>query len=144
MGWLGIGVVTVRSHSVSATVAVFQAGDGDDVAGFGALHRHPRQAAEGQQLGDAGLLDDFAVAVQRLDVAVDGDDAGFDAAGQDAAQEIVGLQGGDQHLEGMLVARQLLRLGRRHIFDDAAGTAATDPCARLPARSTAQPLRPEA
>ena len=33
---------------------VLQPGDGDDVAGFGALHRHARQAAEGQQLGDAG------------------------------------------------------------------------------------------
>ena len=135
IGWAGIGSSTVRSHSVSATVAVFQPGDGDDVAGFGALHRHARQAAEGQQLGDAGLLDHLAVAVQRLDVAVDGDDAGFDAAGQDAAQEVVGLQRGDQHLEGMLVARQRLRLGRRHVFDDALEQRRRDPCARLPAHS---------
>ena len=57
-------------------------------------------------------LDHLAVAIQRLDLAVDGDGAGFDAAGQDAAQEIVGLQRGHQHLEGMLVAGQRLRLGR--------------------------------
>ena len=57
--------------------------------------------------------------VQRLDLAVDGDGARFNAAGQDAAQEIVGFQRGHQHLEGMLVARQRLRLGRRHVFDDA-------------------------
>ena len=90
---------------------VLQAGDGDDVAGFGALDRHARQAAERQQLGDAGALDDLAVAVQRLDLAVDGDGAGFDAAGEDAAEIIVGFQRRHQHLERDVVARQRDRLG---------------------------------
>ena len=96
----------------------FQTGNGDDVARLGALHRHPRQAAKRQQLGDAGLFDDLAVAVQHLDVAVGGDDAGFDAARQHPPQIIVGFQSGDQHLEGMLIAGQLLRLGRRHVIHD--------------------------
>ena len=98
---------TPTSHSVSATVASSQAGDGDDVAGFGALHRHARQAAEGQQLGDAGASRRpcrraFSALMWRLVVM----DARFDAAGQDAAEIIVGLQRRHQHLEGMLVARQ--------------------------------------
>ena len=97
----------------------FQARDGDQVAGFHTLHRHASEAPKGQQLGDAGLFDDLAVAAQRLDVAAHGDDARFNAAGENTAQERVGFQGGDQHLEGMFVAGQFLRLGRRHVFDNA-------------------------
>ena len=57
IGLAGIGVSTSMSHSVSATVAFVRPGDGDDVAGFGALDRHAREAAEGQQLGRARALD---------------------------------------------------------------------------------------
>ena len=88
MGLAGIGVFHRQIAQRVGDGGLLQARNGDDVAGFGALHRHARQAAEGQQLGDAGALDDLAVAVQRLDLAVDGDGAGFDAAGQNAAQEM--------------------------------------------------------
>ena len=50
--------------------------DGDDVAGFGARHRHARQPAEREQLGHARALDLLAVIVQHLDDAVDGHRAG--------------------------------------------------------------------
>ena len=106
IGCAGIGVFDGQVAQRVGDGCVLQAGNGDDVAGFGALHRHARKAAEGQQLGDAGALDHLAVAVQRLDLAVGGDGAGFDAARQDAAEIIVGLQRRHQHLEGMLVARQ--------------------------------------
>ena len=54
MGLAGIGFF---HHQIAKRVGnrgILQTGDGDDVARFGALHRHARQAAEGQQLGDAG------------------------------------------------------------------------------------------
>ena len=41
-----------------------QAGNGDDVARFGALDRHARETAERKQLGRAGALDDLAVAAK--------------------------------------------------------------------------------
>ena len=88
-GSIGCGVDRLFDREVAQRVGDgggLQARDGDDVAGFGALHRHARQAAEGQQLGGARAFDDLAVAVQRLDLAVDGDGAGFDAAGQHAAE----------------------------------------------------------
>ena len=47
---------------VSATVPLVQAGDGDDVAGFGLLERRALEAAEGEHLGDAAALDQLAVA----------------------------------------------------------------------------------
>ena len=43
-----------------------EAGDGDDVAGLGFVDRQALEAAEGEHLGDAALLDDLAVARQRL------------------------------------------------------------------------------
>ena len=53
---------TAGSQSVSATVALVKPGDGDDVAGLGLVDRLPLEAAEGQHLGDAALLDQLAVA----------------------------------------------------------------------------------
>ena len=44
-----------------------QPGDGDDVAGLGLLDGGALEAAEGQHLGDAALLDQLAVAVEHLD-----------------------------------------------------------------------------
>ena len=41
--------------------ALRQPGDGDDVAGLGLLDRLALDAAEGEDLGDAALLDDVAV-----------------------------------------------------------------------------------
>ena len=62
IGWARNGVSTAGSHSVSATVACGDAGDGDDVAGLGELDAGALQAAEGQHLGDARGLDQRAVA----------------------------------------------------------------------------------
>ena len=96
-----------------------QARDGDDVARFGALDRHTRQAAECKKLGCARALDELAVAVQRLDVAVDGDGAGFDAARQDAAEIRIGFERRHQHREGVRVAGHRQRLGLRDVGNDA-------------------------
>ena len=46
---------------------VGEARERDDVARFGAVHRHPLEAAEGEDLAGARLLDEVAVTVQRLD-----------------------------------------------------------------------------
>ena len=43
-----------------------QAGDGDDVAGFGLVDRNALEAAERQHLGDAAGLDQLAVVVEHL------------------------------------------------------------------------------
>ena len=42
-----------------------QAGDGDDVAGFGGFDRNALQAAKGEQLGEAAAFDLLAVARDR-------------------------------------------------------------------------------
>ena len=67
IGWAAIGSLIARSQIVSATVAVGQPGDRDDVARLDFIDRLALEAAEGQHLGDAALLDELAVARQRLD-----------------------------------------------------------------------------
>ena len=61
------GASTDGSQKVSATVPFGRPGDGDDVAGFGVLDRLALEAAEGEDLGDAAVLDHLAVARQHLD-----------------------------------------------------------------------------
>ena len=58
IGCAGIGVIDRDVAERVGDGGVLETRDGDDVAGFGALHRHAGQAAEGQQLGDAGAFDD--------------------------------------------------------------------------------------
>ena len=99
----------------------------------------PRKASS---LVTRARLDHLAVAVERLDLAVDGDGAGFDAAGQNAAEIMVGLQRRHQHREGMLVARQRLRLGRRHVGDDALEQRRSRSLRSSSSSSTAQPCGP--
>ena len=110
IGWAWNGVSTVGSHSVSATVALRDAGDGDDVAGLGHVDGRALQAAEGQHLGHARGLDQVAVAAHRLDGLVGPHAARGDAPGEDAPQVRVGLQRGRQQAE-----RPLLDGGRRHV-----------------------------
>ena len=69
-----------------------QAGDGDDVAGLGLLHRHAVQAAEGQQLGQPAGFHHVAVRTQHLHRHVQPGAALLDAAGQHAAEEVVVFQ----------------------------------------------------
>ena len=75
---------------------------------------HALQPAEGQHLGDAGLLDLAAVAAQRLQDGIGLDRAGVDAAGQDAAEERIGLERRHQHAERLVG----LDVRRRHVAQD--------------------------
>ena len=63
------------------------------------------------KLGGAGAFNLRAFVRQRLDVPVQCDRARFDAPGQHAAKVGVGLERGDQHGEGMLVAGERKRSG---------------------------------
>ena len=77
-----------------------EAGDGDDVARFGALDRHALKPAEGHDLRRAAVLDDLAVAVERVDRHVDLDRCPTGRpAGEDAAEEIVAVEQGGEQLE---------------------------------------------
>ena len=58
IGWACSGSVTSSAQKVSATVALGQARDGDDVARLAELDRLALDAAEGEDLGDAPLLDE--------------------------------------------------------------------------------------
>ena len=78
-------------------------GDGDDVARVADIDGGALEAAEGQHLGDATLLDLLALAVEGVDGIVGPDGAGGDAAGQYAAEERIALDGGDQHAERPLL-----------------------------------------
>jgi hypothetical protein len=93
---------------------VREAGDGDDVARVDLVHRHPLQAAEGQQLGEAAGLDHRAIGAQHLDRHVEAGGALLDAAREDAAEEVVVFQDRRVHREGRVgVDRRL-----RHVADD--------------------------
>ena len=95
--------------------AFLQAGDGDDVAGFGVFQRHAVEAAEGEDLGDATRFELLARGVENLDGLVRLDRAGLDAAGDQAAKERVGLEDRADHLEGLVLAGGV-RL--RHVLQD--------------------------
>jgi hypothetical protein len=79
--------------------ALGQAGDGDDVACVRLIQRNALDAAEGEDLGNAALLDQLAVAVHRLDGLVRLDVAGGDAAGDQAAEIGVGFEDRADHPE---------------------------------------------
>ncbi len=86
------------------------AGDGDDLAGFGLFDRHALEAAEGQHLLHAEVLDELAFAIERLERLAGLEHARGDAAGQDAAEERIGFQRRRQHAHG-----PGLNLRRRHV-----------------------------
>ena len=86
--------------------ALGQAGDGDDVAGFGFIERRALETAECQDLGDAPGLDQLAVGMQHLDLLVRLEHAGRDAAGDDAAEIGVGLKDGADHPERTFLDRR--------------------------------------
>ena len=67
IGCAGSGVSTDGIAERIGDGALGEAGDGDDVAGFGLLERRALDAAEGEDLGDAAVLDQLAVAAQHLD-----------------------------------------------------------------------------
>ena len=62
IGCAGSGVVDVERAERVGDGRLGHAGEGDDVAGLGLVDRLLRQAAEGEDLGDAELLDLLAVA----------------------------------------------------------------------------------
>ena len=62
IGWAGIGVCHRWLAERVGDGGLGEARDRDDVAGFGLVDRLPLEAAEGQDLGDAALLDQLAVA----------------------------------------------------------------------------------
>ena len=74
------------ARCVSATVALVMPAMDDDVARFGHVDGCLAKAAEGQDLGDAEVFDQLAVARQRLDGLAGLQRAGFNAARQDAAR----------------------------------------------------------
>src|SRR5262249_43612185 len=82
--------------------------------GFSAVHRNALQAAKGEQLGRAAVLDDVAVDVHRADRIVYADRAALDAAGQDTAEERIAIEQSREHLE---LARHI-ESWRRHVADD--------------------------
>ena len=62
IGWAGSGSAHLGRADRVGDGDLRQAGDGDDVAGLGLLHRRALDAAEGQDLGYAAGLDQIAVA----------------------------------------------------------------------------------
>jgi predicted DNA-binding ribbon-helix-helix protein len=90
---------------------VLHAGDGDDVARLGRVERHTLEAAKRQDARDARLLEFLAVAAQRLDHRIGLDRARQDAAGEDAAEEVVGFECRHQHAERGI----RIDLRRRHM-----------------------------
>src|SRR5690606_33764501 len=66
-----------------------------------------------EHLGDAALFDDLAFTVERVNALAGLDRTRKDAAGQDAAEEGVALDGGDQHAE-----RAFFDLWLGNVLDD--------------------------
>ncbi len=93
-----------------------EAGDGDQVAGFGRFHRYPLQAAERQHLGDAAALDLLAVRGQSMDRHVGREASRLHPAGQQAAEIGVGLHQHRQQARRLVLV--VLRLGLGHVGDD--------------------------
>ena len=91
-----------------------QSGDRHDVAGHGLGDRHPLEAAKREQLGQARLLDDAAVAAERLQRHVQPRRAGVDAAGEHAAEIGIVFEDRRQHGE----RRGGVALGQRHVARD--------------------------
>ncbi len=96
-------------------VGLRHAGDGDDVTGHRLFDRLLRETPERHDPGDAELFQLFAGARQRLDGFAGFEASGLDAAGQDAADERVGAKRGGQHLERLILTRDLR--GRGDVLD---------------------------
>ena len=100
--WIGNGV---------GDRCLLQAGDGDNITRHDLIHRHPVQAAKGQQLGHPRGFHHTAVVAQGTDSVVMGQTAGFNPARQDPTQIRIGIQQGCYHRE-----RRILVHGRgRHM-----------------------------
>ncbi len=76
-----------------------QAGNGDDVAGLGFIDRNAVEAAEGEHLGNAAGLDQLALMVKHLHRLVRLHRAGGDAARDDTAEKVIGLDDGAEQTE---------------------------------------------
>jgi hypothetical protein len=90
-----------------------EAGDGHDLARFGAFDRHAIEAAEREDLGRAALLNDIAVDVERLDRRVHLQAAALDPAGEDTPKERIAVEQGGEHPE-----RAVVDARRRDVADD--------------------------
>ena len=89
--------------------------EGDDIARLGALDRLTAIGLEVEQLGDAAAhMHIGVVPVADLDGAADLDNAVLHAANAHAADEIVIVNAGNQHLQRLV----RLALRRLHIFQD--------------------------
>ncbi len=93
-----------------------QAGHGDDIARRGLVDGLALEAAEGQQLADPAAFHLHALARQGADRHAGNQLAGFHAAGEQAAQERIGLDQNRQQLRRRVGAA--LRLGGRNVLDD--------------------------
>ena len=113
IGWACSGSVTAGIAEGVGDGALGQAGYGDDVAGLSLVDGLALEAAEGEDLGDAAGFDDRAVIGQHLDLLVRFQRAGFDAAGDDAAEKRIGFQKRADHAE-----RAGMDGRRRHMLDD--------------------------
>src|SRR5690606_12262364 len=89
------------------------AGDTDDVARFGALHRYPLEAVVAHHLQDTGAAA-LALGVDHHDVVVALEGAAADAANADHTHVAVVVEGADLHLEGAVGVHR----GRRDLVDD--------------------------
>ena len=115
-GSIGCATSGVSTRGIAEGIgdgALGEAGDGDDVAGFGFFERRALDAAEGEDLGDAPVLDQLAVAAQHLHGLVRLDRARGDAAGDDAAEIGVGFEDGADHAERAFLDRR-----RRNMAQD--------------------------
>ena len=115
-GSIGCATSGVSTDEIAEGVgngAVAEAGDGDDVAGFGLFDRRALDAAESENFRDASLFDHLAGAVQRLDALVRLDRAGGDAAGDETAEIGVGLEDRADHPERAFLDRR-----RRDMLQD--------------------------
>ena len=92
---------------------VGDAGDGDDVAGFGFLDFDALQAHEAEHLQHLALAL-LAVAIDHADRHVGADLAALDAADADQADEVVVVQLADAHLERAVGVHRR----RRHVLHD--------------------------
>ena len=99
IGCAGSGSVTSGAQMVWATVASGNPAIDDDVSGIALVDRHALEAAEGEHLGGAALLDQPAVAVDHLHRLIRFDRAGRDSPGDDASEIGVGLEDRAEHAE---------------------------------------------
>jgi hypothetical protein len=110
IGWAGSGCVTSGAQIVCDTVAsgrpaIATMSPADASSTAGAV-----EAAEGEHLGEATLLDQATGTVEHLDGLVGFDRARADAAGDDAAEIGIGLENGSEHAERSLLDGRFLHV----------------------------------